>query len=256
MANPALTGVVALDGAMPGHGTEAGAGQGQSEAGTSGARCDLQVVDTGLIVGPANGTDHGVPALVPWSDVVAIRADDVAEQAGGVSGQLLEVELDDDELLGGGSTHRFLVPAADVGAFLLAASSVRDMTADADSIAPDSATGTPSGPAAVVALRALASKCTGDRPLGHGDPQHGLGRRRLGPIVVGLLALILLSGSTITTLGSRAGGASGPPPSHFADNGNEAQALQAHPISQVAGGHQRTGTGATIPGRLASAPVP
>jgi hypothetical protein len=227
-----LTGVVPLDEPMPGQIVRSD----RMSAGTPppGVRCDLEAVELGLIVSSVDVTHRVVPALVPWAAVSALRADDVVEQAGGLSGQVLEVELENDALLGRGSRHRFIVPASDVGPFLLAASSVRDMTAKAGSSAPDGATGVTSGLPGAAALRALTSMWPGDRAPGSGDPQHGLGRRRLGPIAVGLLALILLTGSAATTLGSRASGASGSPSSHFAaDQGNEAQASQMHPVAKL-----------------------
>ena len=69
--------------------------------------------------------------------------------------------------------------------------------------------------------------------------------------MVGLLALILLTGSTATTLGSRASGASGPPPSRIADHGNEDQALQAHPGAKLPAA---TSAPAPAPPSLAGSP--
>ena len=65
----------------------------------------------------------------------------------------------------------------------------------------------------------LTSRLTGNGP-GGGDPQHGLGRRRVGPIAVGVMALILLTGSASTTFGSAAGATNVP---HV--SGNNMQAL-------------------------------
>jgi hypothetical protein len=54
-------------------------------------------------------------------------------------------------------------------------------------------------------------------------PQHGLGRRRIGPIAIGVMAVILLTGSAGSPFGSAAGGATNP--RHGATAGNSAQAL-------------------------------
>ena len=53
-------------------------------------------------------------------------------------------------------------------------------------------------------------------------PRHGLGGKRIGPIVVGIMALVLLTGSASTTFGSAAGGATRDPNI----GGNGQQALQ------------------------------
>ncbi|MGD0392305.1 MAG: glycosyl hydrolase family 18 protein [Acidimicrobiales bacterium] len=63
----------------------------------------------------------------------------------------------------------------------------------------------------------------GGEPQGS-NPQHGLGRRRIGPIAIGAMAIILLTGSTGTPFGSAAGGATNPRDGNGAGNG--AQSLQ------------------------------
>ncbi len=68
----------------------------------------------------------------------------------------------------------------------------------------------------------LAWPRTGGDPQG-GNPKHGLGRRRMGPIAIGIMAIILLTGSTGTPFGSAAGGATSP---HHDVGGNRLQSLQ------------------------------
>ncbi len=77
--------------------------------------------------------------------------------------------------------------------------------------------------------RSLAPRWTGLAPRGTdgepqgSSPQHGLGRRRIGPVAIGVMAVLLLTGSAGTPFGSSAGGATNPRHGNVA--GNSAQSL-------------------------------
>ena len=96
----------------------------------------------------------------------------------------------------------------------------------------------------------LTSRLTGNGP-GGGDPQHGLGRRRVGPIAVGVMALILLTGSASTTFGSAAGATNVP---HV--SGNNMQALLEGRGSHLAAGDVEARSGSAVAGGLGSARNP
>jgi spore germination protein YaaH len=95
----------------------------------------------------------------------------------------------------------------------------------------------PEGPVTTVAsvqtrLRAAVTHLTSSSKLAGRVPRHGAGWRRVVPIAVGLLALLLLAGSTSTSFGSSAGGAQDHPASAV-NHGNGAQAALAHPTSNL-----------------------
>ena len=83
--------------------------------------------------------------------------------------------------------------------------------------------------AVLAAARSLAPRWTGLAPNGTdgepqgSGPQHGLGRRRIGPVAIGVMAVLLLTGSAGTPFGSSAGGATNPRHGNVA--GNSAQSL-------------------------------
>ena len=116
---------------------------------------------------------------------------------------------------------------------MLAVSSDRHLTLEPDSPGRDRGRGRwPVG--AMARARASLSRWRGEPGQGGRsglDSQLGLERRHLGPIVVGLLALMLLAGSTSTSFGSSAAGAatrtqgSGSQPDN---QGNGLQALEEH----------------------------
>ena len=207
---------------------------------------ELQASAGGLIIAPQTGARVPVPALVPWSEVCSVGAEGMAELADGSCGQVLEIEVSDGGWFIGDRVQRFVAPPSSLEPLVLAASAHRHLT-DADSGEPDhqpgrwaawspwprraSASSVPVGPAS--SPRAVA------------DPQHGLGRRRIGPIAVGIMALVLLAGSTSTTFGSLAGGAArGSSRDQLNGTGNSLQALRqgrsvASPARRPASRHRR-----------------
>jgi hypothetical protein len=93
---------------------------------------------------------------------------------------------------------------------------------------PRVARGTSAG--LLVGLHSSATRFLRSLQSGDADPQHGQGRRRVAPIAIGLLALVLLAGSTSLSLASSAGGG-GRPHTSGADGqvtGNRTQAAAVH----------------------------
>ena len=177
----------------------------------SASHYELHATGVGLIVAPQTGGTVPVPALVPWSEVCSVNARGVTDGADGSCGEVLEIEVTDGGWFIGARVQRFVAPPSSLEPFVLAASSRRTLTV-AD---PGGAHHGP-GPLAAMAamgagvaagLRSLRSRWTGAQPEDSTGPRHGLGRRRIGPIAVGAMALVLLAGSTSTTFGSLAGGA-------------------------------------------------
>ena len=83
-------------------------------------------------------------------------------------------------------------------------------------------------------------------------PQHGLGRNRIGPIAVGMIALVLLAGSS-TSFGSSASGAL---PQRRNAGGNASQAFGVHPEVNLPPATVDPGARATLAGRIASPAIP
>jgi hypothetical protein len=199
----------------------------QPTPGVGGTRWDLEVLEPGIVI--AAGSDGPVscppvPAFVPWCEVSSVSAEDVVEFPDGRSGQVLEVAVVRGDWLGGDDTRRFMVHATDAGIFL------RAVTAGQKLMTEPPADATDEGVGAVTGLSVRATRRLGVRPSGSGDPRHGLGRRRLGPVLIGLLALILLTGSTSTTFRSAGGADRGPLLATVADQGNGIQASQVHTV--------------------------
>ena len=111
--------------------------------------------------------------------------------------------------------------------------------------------------AALIALtagaRAAAAGWTSASRPADGDPRHGLGKRRLAPIAVGMLALVLLAGSGRAFESAAGGTPAAPAQVHAQDVGNGLQASRVHatPVLPAA-----TSTPAPAPPSLAgSAPL-
>ncbi|MGO8872115.1 MAG: glycosyl hydrolase family 18 protein [Acidimicrobiales bacterium] len=214
VGQPALTGVPALP-VDPGP-PEDGVAEALEGTPDQYTRYDLRVTALGLIVGPSDSSEHEVPSLVPWSAIDAVSAEVPVVVPGGPTGQLLELSVVDPCWLGGDATKTFVVPATEVGPFLRATS------------AGGKARGGLIGGtlAAATALRSRAANLLSIRsPDGH-DPRHGTVRRRLGPVAVALLALLLLAGSASTSFGSA--GNAAPTGRGPGDQGNRVQASKEH----------------------------
>ena len=217
-----LVGVVGLeDGAVGSAGT--GPRPDPSWGWVLGARYDLHATEVGLIIQCCSGSPRRVPDLVPWSELSSVAAEAVAELPDGSRGQVLEVGVVDGGWLGGNRVQRFAALESGLDGFLLTASSGLESSKDSDT--EDSGV-TTAGPVTRVraAIGSLASRW-GDRP------DHADGRRRIGPVIVAGLALVLLAGSTSTSFDSSASGASGRSARGvMTDLGNRLQASQAHPV--------------------------
>jgi len=230
----------------------------------SGAQVDLVTTAAGIIVGSTSGAPRSVPSLTPWSAVVGAGATAPAALPDGSMGQVVEVELvAGSELLGVVPT-RYVLPATDVGPFLAAISAG----------AAGSVVASPRPPTRIAAIRGARARVAGAtapwawaaaawaqatgwaaslrRPAG--DPQHGPGHRRVGPIVIGLLALVLLAGSGRGFESAAAGGASPASGSasaqtHVGDAGN---GLQASRVQATVSLPAATSTPEPAPPALAS----
>ncbi len=118
------------------------------------------------------------------------------------SGHDLDIDLADPQWLGGVGSLTLRVPPTDLSPFLGAVAAAK--AAVPDGAAP-SAGGVVGAAAGLLAgLGASATRRVHARQSGGGAPQHGLGRRRIAPVVVGLLALAMLAGSTTVSFGSSA----------------------------------------------------
>ena len=198
-------------------------------------RVDLHVTDLGLIVAPAPGASLAVPSLVPWSSVVSVDAVGMAQMSDGSSGRVLEVESGDGS--GWATTTGPISRSAydDVALFLSAVSA----RTEGPSTGPSETPGTPS-----VHVGATGR---GHRPGGRSMGGHGrsggppgerrvprrVARRRFGPILVGLMALVLLAGSARTFDHSASGAAGDPQAGQGQDSGNGAQAARVHTTTNL-----------------------
>ena len=197
-------------------------------------RFDLRATELGLIIEATDRPEHVVPALVPWSAVGSVSADQSTGTPDGTLVQRLDVRVVGGDWLGPEGTRSFLVPAYDVGTFLRAVPKTVLQT-------PPSHRQLRGSTARLVGSVAGVRDAVNARIRGgHPAPRHavsgsgsdsGSDTWRIGPIVVGLLAVLLLAGSTSTSFGSSAGGASdsgGP-----SDVGNRAQAIRVHAVSDL-----------------------
>jgi hypothetical protein len=156
----------------------------------SGTPVDLATTAAGIIIGSATGAPQAVPSLTTWSEVIGADATGPAALPDGSIGRLVEVRLVPGSDLQGAVTTRYVLPPADVDPFLaaIAAGAVGSAT-PARRPAPRPST------ARVVAAWAAATGWAASLRRPGGEPRHGLGSRRVGPVAIGLVALVLLAGS-------------------------------------------------------------
>jgi hypothetical protein len=203
-----------------------------------------------MVVERPAGPTPAIPDLVPWSVVSRVSAESAAELPDGGVGHLLEVEVTDGGWFGGDRVRRYVVADTELEPFMLKASSAgRPVEAGAEATEdPVPSVGLTAGAVAGAVADARSLVARGRRSLGGRTSS-----RRIAPLVVGLLALFLLAGSTSTTFDSSASGASGdshPDPVTMADQGNGAQIPRVHNDSLPAA----TTTPAPAPPSLAGSP--
>ncbi len=218
-----LSGVVAV----PSSGV---AGTDSSEQGapaSTAAGYELWSTEHGLVIAAVTGECRPVPDLVPWSLVCSVKAEGVIARADGSRGELLEICLSDGGWSAGDRVQRFVAPTAGLGAFLLAATSHRQLTTAAEptQFDEDPAPRSPVAAAVLAALASLKARWSGLTSGDGNEPRHGLGRRRIGPVAVGMIALLLLAGSgtIVSSVGASAPASTG---TQTNDVGNGFQALE------------------------------
>jgi hypothetical protein len=211
------------------------------------SRFELEVRSQGFIVAPSGGTRSAVPALVPWSALGSVSADEAVDTRDGPRGQVLRIEVADGQWLGTGTVRKFVVPALQVRP-LLAAISAGHEADRRTTVNPSSRF---SGVLALGGIWSPARWRARDGGRTEGGPYHDPGRRRVVPIVVGLLAMALVAGSTSSSFVSSAGSA---PRVHLAtevtNSGNSSQAL-SHRSADLA---PATSKPAPAPPSLAGSP--
>lgn len=188
-----------------------GSPSGTTSGGPGAYAVELRTTDLGLIVTPSPESGTDVPSLLPWSEMAAVRVVPEAVRPETPPTQVLELEMRTEGWFADQSPFRFTAPPSELAAFL--------PVIDARREARIAGTRSPAAKATAV-LAGWTEWARHDR----NDPQHGLGRNRLAPIAVGLLALVLLAGSS-TSFGSSAGGA----PPRRGTGGNASQASGVHP---------------------------
>src|SRR5664280_806701 len=209
-----------------------------------GRRMDLVATEAGLIIGSAGGPGREMPLLVPWALVECSVEGEPACLPDGSRGVALAVEVADQAWLGRPGdpgqpcTIRFGVPDEEMAAFFHsgtpAVTGPRVAGAAHARRTGRSAAESGTGAGLLVGLRAATGRWLRSIQPGATDPQHGLGRRRVGPAAVGLLALVLLAGSTSLSYESSASGVrhlSGA--AHALSAGNQVQATQGHPTPDL-----------------------
>jgi hypothetical protein len=210
------------------------------------APVDLVATQVGMVVGSTAGSPREVPSLIPWSAVVGASVTHPALLADGSVGRVVEVELTEGSGPEAALRTRYVLPTADVGPFL------RAVSVGAEGVLEPGAGShrAGSGPVSALAIgaRAMASGWVASLRRSDAEPQHGHGGRRVGPIVVGLLALVLLAGSG-RAFGTAAGGVTDrPAPVHPLSVGN---GLQASRVQTTVNLPAATSTPAPAPPSLA-----
>ncbi len=189
---------------------------------------DLVPTGPGLVIGHTDNRELAVPSLVPWS-LVQVSAAEGPE--GDPEGPVLCLEVADAEWLGGGDAWNLKVREAEAVPFLDEVAARKAVARRDEYRFLGIAVGAGIGRLAV--LPASASRWVRSlRPAG-GDPRHGLGRGRIAPVMVGLMALVLLAGSTSVPFGSSVSGATGHPHA-AADAGNRNEASSVHTTPSLA----------------------
>ncbi len=226
-----LNGVVAV--APPG-GAGTGPSEDQATPTAATAEYELCATEHGLVIAAVTGACRPVPDLVPWSLVCSVKAEGVIARADGSRGELLEICLSDGGWSVGDRVQRFVAPTAGLGAFLLAATSHRQLTtaSEPNQFDEDPAPRSPAVAAVGAVLASLKARWTGGASPEGNEPQHGLGRRRIGPVAVGMIALLLLAGSG--TIVSSVGASAPSLAPQTNDIGNGFQALEHQSASLAA----------------------
>ncbi len=223
---------------------------GDSSAVEPDASVDLVAAAAGLVVATGShastGEPQDVPRLIPWEVLRAVRVTHPALLPDGSVGKVVEIDLAGPEGSEGITRARYVLPTQELEAFLAAVS------VGTEAVSGEPAPSAPGGPTSVaVAAWASATGWLASIGRGDGDSQRGLGRRRVGPIAVGVLALVLLAGSGRAF---ESAGATGTPegstPIHAINVGNGVQASRVHPAVSLP---PATSTPAPAPPSLAGA---
>ncbi len=201
-------------------------------------RLDLVALDAGLVVTRTHNPDRTMPSLIPWSLVECSVMGGTRTGAPRGPGQVLSLAVADEQWLGGAHAWTLLSPPVDLAPFLdvVEAGKAASTSEASTVVGADGDTATSSLPAAgvLVGLHASATRWLRSLQPGGRDPRHGLGHRRVAPVVIGLFALVLLAGSTSVSFESSASGVIRH--LHVArgqDTGNRAQATEAHPAPSL-----------------------
>jgi len=255
----ALSGVVALPARVEPVASGTGGGPVPvPEAWSPSEQLDLTATAAGLVIdrttdrGRAGGPGRPVPSLVPWSRVQCTEAPAEAEELAapdGVASVLVSLAVRAPDWWGGAGAWRFVVPAPDAAAFLDAVARGRTRErARGDRTTVRAGVG-----GRLAAAQASAARWVHSLQPGADGPRHGLGsRRQLVPVMVGLVTLLLLAGSTSLSFVSSASGAgrhTHAPVATGDDTGNRSQAAAVHLTPLLA---PATSTPAPAPPSLAS----
>src|SRR5664280_2907906 len=119
-----LQGVVQLDLSAPGE-VVSGRVRDAPDSLVVSARYDIEVHDRGLVIAPSADTGREIPSLVPWSELRGVSADRWTALSDGTGGQVLEFECADERWVDARPVRAFVVPAREVGPFLLAVAAGR-----------------------------------------------------------------------------------------------------------------------------------
>ncbi len=161
----------------------------------TGAGAVLHVTDLGIIVGSPVGPVPEVRSLLSWAALVGVEVVGSSTLPDGTPGAVVQIESVEGSWLERSVRGRIVVPASDLAAFLAAVAagqhSIPPAESGTDRLGPADRSGR-------IAALAAAVMALANRPVltKEGEPQHGLGRRRFAPVAVGLLALLLLAGSS------------------------------------------------------------
>ena len=221
------------------------------------APVDLVAAQCGVVVGTAPGSSsdspRAVPSLIPWSDVVGAKVTHPALLPDGTVGRVVEVELSPGvEGLEDADRARYVVPVPDVEPFVAAVSVGVAAARAASETEPPGISGRRVAALASMAAGAWAAT-TGwvpSRARPDGEAYRGPARRRVGPIAVGLLALVLLAGSGRAFESSAGGVPYRSTTIHALSVGNGVQASRVHAAVNLA---PATSTPVPAPPSLAGA---
>jgi hypothetical protein len=169
----------------------------------------LSALPEGLVVAEMTWGAMPVPALVPWSQVCSLGSAGVIELVDGSPGEILTLETVDGGWLGVQRVHNYVAPTSGLARFVAGASEYWLMTPDSSSaeLRPSRLSALSAAVAVTLGRAGSAvTRRTGGLPWIGGRRSTDLNKRRLGPIVIAVAAILLLAGSS-TTFGTPAGGA-------------------------------------------------